>query len=1118
VSDVGLDADLSLDIRNALSQVARLERALDAAAHVTVTADARELTGEVTSAVDAADTAVTVTGEAAELTGDVTAAIDAADTAVSVTGDASELTGDVTAAIDDADTNVVVTGDATELTGDVTAAVDAADTHVNISADAGSLRDAADASNALGLSLGTARLNATSLGTVLRGGIFVGAAKSLYEIVQAASDLEESVNKTNVVFDEGADEIRTWGTTAATSVGLSEQAALEAAGTFGNLFTALGQSRQEATALAPEVVQLSADLASFNNLRVDETLEKMRSGLVGEIEPLRSLGISFNAAQVEAKAMELGLADANGEISEGAKVSARWALIQEQSSNAAGDFARTSDGLANSQRILTAEFQNMVTELGVALLPAMKELVDTGRDNLPVLRDLGLALGELLAAGLGAVIPLLGTTTSLLRVATPLIETFANVLEDVPEPIIQIVAALVALNRIGRLTGLVQGAGGLTAFRNAGGGVAGILAAVNPALAVGAGLLIAYSTQAQQAADRAARTKAQFDALTKAFDDQQGSAHGLTVVLDDMARKGEKLADVNGVIERIDVGDVFERAGISAAQFTSHLDDNAVAFARWAEGLDRAAGEGGELVDDLEDLRAHMQSVADATIVSGIEAGRWTEKQAMAAREATATGDAILGTPVEALEVLTVAEQGAGAAAEEATTSFAAQRAGLESLAEAAPGVGATLAALATQGGSATTEFVNLAAAIGQANLSQEQMQIVADQLGVPLDTLALHVDEVTASIGGFVSGVEGSLPNVVTQLSSLGEGVTLQGIRDEFQKTFEAMVSFEANLALLAAFPNVQAAAAAAGPQVAAALAQGVKDGKTSVLAEMELMATGTAQAEQRIIDEATNVWGPGFAAAQAAAGIGGTGAFARTFQLGGHTSAQGTQARNIMQAKGRELDQAARGAGSNAASGFRDGIAPMPGHAGAANEAAKGRIGSGAYDAGYGAGSSMGSGFIAGLDIYVGAAADKAAQLVLQAKAAADRAARSGSPSRLFMEVGADIGQGLAIGIEDETPRVEAAMTGQVDALVGALARVEPAVAGIEVAQVDPRLLAAATAGGVAGGNVTSITVAAGAVVIQVPAGADERTARRLGAAAGAGFLGTIRDRQIAATARFQ
>lgn len=202
---------------------------------------------------------------------------------------------------------------------------------------------------------------------------FVGFAR---DNIAAASDLEESTSKAQEVFGEFFDDIQQFAGEAPQALGLANQQALEFTGTFGNLFTALGLSQSAAADLAPEIVELGSDLASFNNLEVTEALDKLRAGLVGEAEPLRALGVNLNAAAVEAKALELGLADSASEIDDAAKVQARYALILEQTATAQGDFDRTSDSIANRQRILAAEFQTTREVLGEALLPAFEKLLD----------------------------------------------------------------------------------------------------------------------------------------------------------------------------------------------------------------------------------------------------------------------------------------------------------------------------------------------------------------------------------------------------------------------------------------------------------------------------------------------------------------------------------------------------------------------------------------------------------------------------------------------------------------------------------------------------------------------------------------------------------------------
>jgi len=212
--------------------------------------------------------------------------------------------------------------------------------------------------------------NKLATGAMVMGGAVMAAS---YGMVQAASDLEEAQNKVGVIFGESGDAILAWSEDSAKAMGMSRRMALEAAGGFGVLFDSMEPAK--AAEMSQEMVGLAADIASINNLNPEEALTALRAGLVGETEPLRRVGILLNAAAVEAKAMEMGLADANGEVSEAAKVKARYALIMEQSTKQQGDFARTAEGAANQERILKAQLEDTAAVAGGALKDSYTSLL-----------------------------------------------------------------------------------------------------------------------------------------------------------------------------------------------------------------------------------------------------------------------------------------------------------------------------------------------------------------------------------------------------------------------------------------------------------------------------------------------------------------------------------------------------------------------------------------------------------------------------------------------------------------------------------------------------------------------------------------------------------------------
>ena len=102
------------------------------------------------------------------------------------------------------------------------------------------------------------------------------------DVIMAASDMNESLGKVSVVFGQSSDEVVAWSKTSAQALGLSSQKALEAAGTYGNLFQAFGLGQGQAKEMSTNLVQLAADMASFNNTSIDDAILALRSGLSGE--------------------------------------------------------------------------------------------------------------------------------------------------------------------------------------------------------------------------------------------------------------------------------------------------------------------------------------------------------------------------------------------------------------------------------------------------------------------------------------------------------------------------------------------------------------------------------------------------------------------------------------------------------------------------------------------------------------------------------------------------------------------------------------------------------------------------------------------------------------------
>ena len=214
----------------------------------------------------------------------------------------------------------------------------------------------------------------------------VGAAsvvRGLQSAVMAASDLSESIAKSNTVFGKNAKAIQDWSKTTAKSLGVSQQAALEAAGTYGNLFRAFGINEQESAKMSQALVTLAADLASFNNVPIEDALLALRSGLSGETEPLKRFGIAINDVRLKEQALaDRLIKTTKGVLPQRIKTQAAYALILKDSALAQGDVSRTADGLANQLKFLEAGLQDAKAGFGEALLPAALSVVSAFNEKL----------------------------------------------------------------------------------------------------------------------------------------------------------------------------------------------------------------------------------------------------------------------------------------------------------------------------------------------------------------------------------------------------------------------------------------------------------------------------------------------------------------------------------------------------------------------------------------------------------------------------------------------------------------------------------------------------------------------------------------------------------------
>lgn len=197
------------------------------------------------------------------------------------------------------------------------------------------------------------------------------------DAVNAASSLEESINAVNVTYGESADAVRELGAESVDSYGLSERAFNQMSVALSGFAEQVAGDGGDVAGTLDEMATRIADFGSIHELTSEDAMQKFQSALAGEAESLRRYGIDVSAAAVKTYAYANGVAEAGSELTETQKVQARYGLIMQETAQWAGDFEETSGSLANTQKRLRGEIENLQAELGSTLIPAVTDATQT---------------------------------------------------------------------------------------------------------------------------------------------------------------------------------------------------------------------------------------------------------------------------------------------------------------------------------------------------------------------------------------------------------------------------------------------------------------------------------------------------------------------------------------------------------------------------------------------------------------------------------------------------------------------------------------------------------------------------------------------------------------------
>lgn len=209
-------------------------------------------------------------------------------------------------------------------------------------------------------------------------GLVMIARKALDTIktgIDYASDLAEVQNVVDVTFGSATEAINSWSKECLAAYGMNEVSAKRYAGTIGAMLKSSGLAGDAIVDMSKDMVSLAGDMASFYNLDLETAFEKIRSGISGETEPLKQLGINMSVANLEAYALSQGITTAYNEMSQAEQVMLRYNYLMSATADAQGDFARTQDSYANQTRLLSESWLEFTGVMAEQLLPVLTTIV-----------------------------------------------------------------------------------------------------------------------------------------------------------------------------------------------------------------------------------------------------------------------------------------------------------------------------------------------------------------------------------------------------------------------------------------------------------------------------------------------------------------------------------------------------------------------------------------------------------------------------------------------------------------------------------------------------------------------------------------------------------------------
>jgi hypothetical protein len=281
-------------------------------------------------------------------------------------------------------------------------------------------------------------------GRMMTAGLTLPILGAAAASVKLASDAGETASKMKVTFGASMPAITKQLDRFAKATGASRYELREQATTIGALLKPLNLGAKATADMSVNVTKLATDLASFNNVPVDDALNALKSGLTGETEPLKRFGILMNEAAIETEGLRLGLIKSGEELTEQQKVQARYSLILKQTKDAQSDATRTSGSFANQMKATKNALYDTGVSIGNILLPALLKLLPKIQQGIAWFNGLD-ATTKKWAVGIGLVAAALGPVVFMLGSFVIAAGALLPILLAITAPMIAVTAAVVAL-------------------------------------------------------------------------------------------------------------------------------------------------------------------------------------------------------------------------------------------------------------------------------------------------------------------------------------------------------------------------------------------------------------------------------------------------------------------------------------------------------------------------------------------------------------------------------------------------------------------------------------------------------------------------------------------------